>query len=144
MRLWSIHPKYLNSKGLVALWRESLLAKNVLEGKTKGYRNHPQLLRFKNAASSADAIHYYLEEIHKESAGRDYSFDRKKFTANLKPDKIPVTSEQISYEFMHLRQKLERRDPKKLKELLKVKKIDPHPLFTVIKGPLEEWEKISP
>ena len=49
MRIWSLHPKYLDTKGLVALWRETLLAKHVLEGKTKGYRNHPQLDRFKKA-----------------------------------------------------------------------------------------------
>jgi hypothetical protein len=40
MRKWSIHPQYLDTKGLEALWREALLAKNVLEVKTKGYRNH--------------------------------------------------------------------------------------------------------
>jgi len=38
MRLWTIHPKYLDAKGLVALWRETLLAKHVLEGKTPGYK----------------------------------------------------------------------------------------------------------
>ncbi|WP_368086417.1 pyrimidine dimer DNA glycosylase/endonuclease V [Nitrosomonas sp. Nm34] len=26
MRLWSIHPKYLDAKGLLALWREGLQA----------------------------------------------------------------------------------------------------------------------
>jgi len=43
MRIWSLHPKYLDSKGMVALWREALLAKQVLLNKTKGYKNHPQL-----------------------------------------------------------------------------------------------------
>lgn len=38
MRLWVSHPKYLDCKGLVALWRESLLARKVLKGKTKGWR----------------------------------------------------------------------------------------------------------
>ena len=38
MRLWSIHPKYLGTKGLVALWREALLAQKVLQGNTKGYK----------------------------------------------------------------------------------------------------------
>ena len=52
MRLWSVHPKYLDSKGLVALWREALLAKQVLEGGTKGYRNHPQLDRFKKSGET--------------------------------------------------------------------------------------------
>lgn len=37
MRLWSIHPRYLDTKGLVALWRETLLlAQAVLFGNTKG------------------------------------------------------------------------------------------------------------
>lgn len=48
MRIWSLHPKYLDTKGLVALWRETLLAQHVLSGKTKRYKNHPQLARFKN------------------------------------------------------------------------------------------------
>ena len=39
MRLWSLRPKYLDSQGLVALWREGLLAQAVLRGKTRGYRN---------------------------------------------------------------------------------------------------------
>jgi len=30
MRLWSIHPKYLDRQGLLAVWRESLLAQSVL------------------------------------------------------------------------------------------------------------------
>src|SRR5215467_3185960 len=78
MRLWSIHPKYLDSKGLVALWRESLLAKNVLENKTKGYKNHPQLLRFKQARDPVNCINQYLFEIYNEAKRRNYSFDKKK------------------------------------------------------------------
>ncbi len=46
MRLWSLHPKYLDRQGLLAVWREGLLAQKVLQGKTKGYKNHPQLKRF--------------------------------------------------------------------------------------------------
>ena len=46
MRLWSLHPKYLDIKGLVACWREGLLARKVLLDQTKGYKNHPQLIRF--------------------------------------------------------------------------------------------------
>jgi hypothetical protein len=29
-RIWSLHPKYLDARGLVALWREGLLAQAVL------------------------------------------------------------------------------------------------------------------
>jgi hypothetical protein len=33
MRLWSLHPEYLDANGLVALWREALLAQAFLQGK---------------------------------------------------------------------------------------------------------------
>jgi hypothetical protein len=36
MRLWTLHPKYLDARGLVALWREALLAQKVLRGATRG------------------------------------------------------------------------------------------------------------
>ncbi|MGP1680491.1 MAG: pyrimidine dimer DNA glycosylase/endonuclease V [Giesbergeria sp.] len=36
MRLWSLHPQYLDSKALVALRREGLLAQAVLAGLTRG------------------------------------------------------------------------------------------------------------
>jgi hypothetical protein len=49
MRLWSLHLKYLDRIGLIACWREGLLAKAVLEGKTKGYTHHPQLIRFQTS-----------------------------------------------------------------------------------------------
>ncbi|MEN6399799.1 MAG: pyrimidine dimer DNA glycosylase/endonuclease V, partial [Rectinema sp.] len=29
MRLWTLHPQYLDQKGLTAAWREGLLAKKV-------------------------------------------------------------------------------------------------------------------
>ena len=50
MRLWTLHPRYLDARGLVALWREALLAQKVLRGKTRGYRAHPQLQRFREQA----------------------------------------------------------------------------------------------
>ena len=65
MRLWSLHPKYLDTKGLLALWREGLLAQKVLAGKTKGYKNHPQLDRFKAHGSPRKAIGRYLLDIWK-------------------------------------------------------------------------------
>ena len=74
MRIWSLHPKYLDAKGLVALWRETLLAKNVLEGKTKGYKNHPQLDRFKTAQEPINAINFYLKAVWLEAVARNYSF----------------------------------------------------------------------
>ncbi|MFO7790471.1 MAG: pyrimidine dimer DNA glycosylase/endonuclease V, partial [Bacteroidales bacterium] len=79
MRIWSLHPQYLDAKGLVALWRETLLAKHVLEGITKGYKHHPQLMRFRQVEKPADAIHYYLEIVWEEAGKRNYNFDKNKF-----------------------------------------------------------------
>jgi hypothetical protein len=110
MRLWSIHPKYLDSKGLVALWREALLAKCVLEGKTKGYKNHPQLNRFKETKNPIDAINCYLSEIYNEAEKCGYKFDRNKINWKFSKSKLTVTNGQIVYEKQHLLNKLIKRD----------------------------------
>ncbi len=143
MRLWSLHPKYLDSKGLVALWRETLLAKHVLEGKTKGYKNHPQLVRFKFADDPLEAINYYLRIIHEESVAREFLFDKKKFRYGAAAKKMKVTLGQMEYEFEHLKKKLAIRDDIKLKELTMLKNIQPHPLFKIISGGIEDWEIVE-
>ena len=143
MRLWSLHPKYLDAKGLVALWRETLLAKHVLEGRTKGYKNHPQLDRFKKSPAPVAAINYYLSLIHEEACKRQYNFDCSKFTLQDSPMPITVTSGQVKYEMEHLRRKLKERDPVKLKELEKIRKFDVHPMFEMVKGEIEEWEIVN-
>jgi hypothetical protein len=84
MRIWSLHPKYLDTKGLVAVWRETLLAKHVLEGKTKGYKHHPQLDRFKVSANPLETINYYLAVIHGEACNRQYTFNKEKVDWNFK------------------------------------------------------------
>ncbi|GAF05275.1 pyrimidine dimer DNA glycosylase/endonuclease V [Saccharicrinis fermentans] len=94
MRIWTIHPKYLDTKGIVALWRETLLAKNVLQGNTKGYINHPQLIRFKESQNALVSINYYLQIVWKEANKRGYKVD------NIKT--ITVTDGQIKYETNHL------------------------------------------
>lgn len=98
MRIWSLHPQYIDSKGLVALWRETLLAKNVLEGKTKGYKNHPQLLRFKETTKPLDFINQYLSEVYEEANARDYHFDKSKIDWNFAPGELTVTDGQMNYE----------------------------------------------
>ncbi|MGM8216065.1 pyrimidine dimer DNA glycosylase/endonuclease V [Bacillaceae bacterium W0354] len=145
MRIWSIHPKYLDAKGLVALWRETLLAQKVLLGETKGYTNHPQLVRFKKHESPIDAIGVYLEYVYIEAKARGYNFDQSKIVSDQTNEQIEVTSGQLEYEWGHLRAKLRTRDPERIKQLQMGKKqqnILPHPLFTVVKGPVEPWEKI--
>ncbi|MDV3104232.1 pyrimidine dimer DNA glycosylase/endonuclease V [Thermococcus waiotapuensis] len=142
MRLWSIHPKYLDTKGLLALWREGLLAKKVLEGKTRGYRNHPQLERFKKSEDPVACINAYLYEVLLEAKRRGYNFDESKIDEVKIDGKLTVTDGQIAYEFQHLLKKLKSRDRRKYEEIKNTKEIEPHPIFKVIKGEIEPWEKI--
>ena len=144
MRIWSLHPKYLDGKGLVALWREALLAKSVLEGKTNSYRNHPQLKRFKKQDKPFDCINQYLMAVYEESLKRNYKFDRSKAGGRFVPTEMPVTDGQLNYERTHLLGKLKVRDPERYAKLIVHTKFDPHPLFKVIKGDIEEWEIIRP
>ncbi|PKQ63825.1 hypothetical protein BZG02_07320 [Labilibaculum filiforme] len=140
MRIWSIHPKYLDTKGLVALWRETLLAKNVLEGKTKGYKNHPQLIRFKNLEDPLHGINQYLEAVYEEACIRGYHFNKEKFVLYEEPLKVNVTTGQIEFEKQHLLRKLEQRDKERYFKMLEEKNIETHLLFKVGKGDIEEWE----
>lgn len=142
MRLWSIHPAYLDSKGLVALWREALLARAVLTHNTIGYKNHSQLKRFKATIKPVAAINYYLFEIYQEAESRGYHFDSTKLKNRYKKGvgKIPVQIGQIEYECAHLLKKLFRRNRKLYQNLKKEKKIRIHPLFCRVKGGIHEWE----
>jgi hypothetical protein len=140
MRIWSIHPKYLDTKGLVALWRETLLAKNVLEDKTKGYKNHPQLTRFKNSDNPLQGINQYLEAVYQESVTRGYHFNKDKCNFCHELVNLTVTRRQIEYEMQHLLKKLKTRDIERYHRLLKETNIEPHPLFKIIDGEIEEWE----
>ncbi len=142
MRLWSIHPVYLDSKGLVALWREGLLAQKVLLGRTKGYKNHPQLARFKNTDDPLSSIACYLRYIADEARKRNYNFNKNKIVLNNVHRRIEVTTGQLEYEFRHLLDKLKTRDQDLYRELKTLKQIMPHPLFKSIVGDTEEWEII--
>ena len=142
MRIWSLHLKYLDAKGLVALWRETLLAQHVLEGKTKGYKNHPQLIRFKKSKYPIDAINYYLKFIFEEAESRGYHFSEEKFDSHCKKVKLSVTDGQMKYEMEHLLKKLKTRDPVLFKKIKSIKEFIPHPMFTITKGEIEDWEVI--
>lgn len=141
MRIWSIHPKYLDSKGLVALWRETLLAKNVLQGKTKGYTNHPQLNRFKATKKPVATINFYLEMVWLEAKKRNFNFDKSKFEKTDEVEPIQVNTGQINFEKKHLQTKLEIRDFKKYRENKSTVDFEMHPLFNSIEGQIEPWEK---
>src|SRR5690348_10833963 len=141
MRLWSLHPMYLDAKGLVALWREGLLAQAVLAGKTKGYKHHPQLQRFKGCRNPRAAIATYLREVQAEAARRGYSFDAKKIgRGKVRTKSLKVTRGQLEYEWKHLRRKLKVRDPKRYSGSAAVKVPKPHMLFKTIRGDIADWE----
>ena len=141
MRLWSLHPKYLDTKGLLAVWREGLLAKHVLEGKTKGYKNHPQLERFKRQENPVEAIMQYLFESLAESERRGYHFDATKVVKPKQTIAISVTRGQIDYEKEHLLKKLDVRDSDTAERLRNTKRIMPHPMVAIVPDSVEDWEK---
>lgn len=140
MRLWSIHPKYLDAKGLVDLWREGLLAQKVLQGKTQGYRNHPQLDRFKKTRDPIVAIGKYLFHIHKKSLIRGYKFDLKKINEYRSRVKINISSGQVEFEEQHLLKKLKSRDRSLYLKIQKLIELDVHPIFCVVPGEIADWE----
>lgn len=146
MRLWSLHPEYLDVKGLVALWREGLLAQKVLLGKTRGYKNHPQIIRFKNTKDPIGMISRYLFEVVKEARRRGYNFDVNKilkFDVKIE-EKMPVSEGQIEYEFKLLKNKLKRRDRKRCQKLNCNYRIKINRVFKKINGGIEMWEKVIP
>lgn len=140
MRLWSIHPKYLDTKGLIALWREALLAQKVLKGKTQGYRNHPQLNRFKKKRDPIAAIGKYLYHIHKESLQRGYSFNFDKIDNTNSRIKMDVNTGQLEFERRHLLAKLKSRDRSLYLKVRAIKELDGHPIFRAVAGKIEDWE----
>lgn len=142
MRLWSIHPKYLDPQGLVALWREGLLARKVLMGKTKGYKNHPQLLRFKDQKDPVAAINSYLKSVLREAKTRGYSFSAEKLSDLRFSGKIKITSGQLLYELKHLKKKLFIRNRRFYILLRAVKNPQAHPVFRKVRGKVEGWERL--
>ena len=141
MRLWSLHPKYLDPRGLTALWREALLAQKVLHLATQGYRRHPQLERFRSHPDPQAAIATYLQYVHEESVRRDYRFDAAKISPLRTTRRIPCMEGQLQYEKEHLARKLKSRDPARYRELRRYATIEVHPLFIIVAGERELWEK---
>jgi hypothetical protein len=144
VRLWSLHPTYLDRQGLLACWREGLLARKVLLGQTKGYRNHPQLERFKSYVDPVKELDAFLQEIQAEAERRGYAFDRTKLGSAEGASKMLLTSGQLKYELEHLKGKLFKRDPGRYQALTGLILPDPNPVFEVIEGELETWERVHP
>lgn len=141
MRLWSLHPRYLDPQGLVALWREALLARAVLSGETRGYRNHPQLDRFRAHAAPLTAIGSYLHAVHAEAVARGYSFDAGKLPRVRSCAPMAVTAGQLEYEWSHLLAKLAVRHPALHERWRSHGAPECHPLFRPCPGEIAAWER---
>ena len=175
MRIWSLHPCLLDRRALVACWRETLLAQKVLRGLTRGYTNHPQLIRFRAHPQPLEAVATYLSGLADEADARGYSFNRALIGAGEddagehiagkndadkscadKADKnsadkeentyasvalIPVPLGQLKYELAFLRHKVAGRDPEWEHRLSERLAACAHPLFEVVPGAIEPWEK---
>jgi hypothetical protein len=140
--LWSLHPKYLDPQGLVALWREALLAKAVIRGETRGYKHHPQLERFMSHPQPRLAINAYLAAVHAEASHRGYSFDGSKVGVVRMVRHIPVGSGQLVHEWDHLQGKLSARSPAVHARWASVVVPACHPLFRRRGGPVASWERV--
>ena len=141
MRLWTLHPRYLDPKGLVAVWREALLAQKVLQDLTVGYKHHPQLQRFKAAEQPLGAIARYLRVLHEEALSRGYRFNADSILSADSKNLLVCTRGQLFYEWRHLKQKVKVRDPRRLMELEKISEPEAHPIFEIVEGDVETWER---
>ncbi len=141
MRIWSVHPRFLDRQGLVACWRETLLAQAVLAGRTRGYTRHPQLVRFRMGDDPLGLVGAYLTGIADEATARGYRFDRTRILEGGAPvPRLDVTVGQLAYEWAHLGAKLAGRSPD---DAVRWREATPeaHPIFTVSPGPVADWER---
>jgi len=141
MRLWSLHPKYLDARGLVALWREALLAQAVLRAETRGYRAHPQLDRFRAHSRPRVAVNEYLRAVYAEATRRGYRFDSGKIGRSRTRERLAVTRGQLEYEWEHLMRKLKKRAPRLHAQWRAIALPDAHPSFRVVGGGVATWER---
>jgi len=144
LRLWTLHPRYLDPRGLTALWREALLARAVLLGRTRGYRSHPQLDRFRARPDAVALVNAYLVHVYAEARRRGYSFDRRKLASPRARMRLPETLGQLDYEWRHLKAKLRARSPSLARALRHVRRPEPHPLFRLVAGGVRAWEVRHP
>ena len=144
MRLWTLHPRHLDGVGLVALWREALLAQAVLLGRTRGYTRHPQLQRFRSADDPPAFVAEYLRVVAREATSRGYAFDESRIvtpTSLVQP--VAETSGQLLYEWEHLERKLQRRSPAWYRDQMVGTQPTPHPMFRIVAGEVRDWERVT-
>lgn len=140
MRMWSLHPNLLDRSRLLGAWREGLLALHVLDGRTKGYRHHPQLQRWQSTPDPLRYLGWYMLQLQQEAAKRGYNFDLDRVFRIIPENSIyledltravRVSRGQLRYESRHLSKKTG----------VEVKKYKAHPIFrpVPIQKP-EPWE----
>lgn len=141
MRIWTLHPRFLDRQGLLACWRETLLAQAVLAGRTRGYTRHPQLIRFREGDDPVGLVGAYLTGLADEADARGYRFDRSRILAPVPPAPvIAATDGQLAFEWAHLGAKLERRSPADAERWREAPPAA-HPLFRIVPGPVADWER---
>jgi hypothetical protein len=113
----------------------------VLRGATRGYRNHPQLARFRQHPAPVSAINHYLLHIANEADARSYCFDRSKIGAVRNRSTMTANSGQLAFELEHLRRKVLARAPSDAARLPTGTGLRAHPLFTIHRGPIAPWER---
>ena len=140
MRLWTLHPRYLDTKGLTAAWREALLAQKVLSGLTTGYRHHPQLIRFREHPQPLMALGIFLAGLAGEAERRGYQFDTAKILERGSVRQIEETEGQLMLEWIHLNEKLQKRTPNLYQQFQDILMPESHPLFRIVPGGIRDWE----
>lgn len=134
---------YLDAAGLVALWREALLARAVLRGETVGYRHHPQLHRFRECGTPRSAINAYIAAVYAGARARGYRFDSSKMGRVATVQHMLITRAQLKYEWSRLLAKLRHRDAAVYRVNRRVSSPVAHPLCVVVPGPICRWECID-
>lgn len=142
MRLWSVHPRYLDRQALVACWREGLLAQSVITKTSGGYSNHPQLIRFRACPMPLSSLGAFLSAIVDEADARGYNFARAKILEPGPSGPLTVTQGQLDYEWAHLLAKVDARSPEWRVSRIADAAATAHPLLTVVPGPIESWERL--
>ncbi len=141
MRLWTLHPRYLDAKGLVAVWREALLAQKVLAGLTRGYTRHPQLTRFREHKRPLKLIGAFLSGIADEAERRGYAFDRSRIREPNRRCRVSETRGQLLFEWEHLQAKLRVRAAELCCHLPDHRCPAAHAVFRIVPGNVRDWEK---
>ena len=118
-----------------------MLAQKVLTGETRGYRHHPQVVRFRAQADPPAVIASFLAGLAEEAHRRGYRFDVTKILPRRCPERLPETDGQLLYEWSHLKAKLRARAPQMFRELRRVAIPEPHPLFRIVRGGVRDWER---